>query len=243
MQRDGRDQTAAAAAEPGEHDARGGGGDDRPQDAQHLTGNPASEEPGQPLVTRRQSQRRRDVPETEHQRSGREHATCAVDPAEGALQHAAERELLGDDGLQRDDDHRRDERTGQGGVPVGHEEGAGDRQGRADRHDADHESHRRQRVQRTLSPVPGREPQFDPAESAAAGEHEQHDSGDGNGGDARPRGGEVCDQIRGHEDDHHDRDVEVGMQHGPLRACTGRLAVDSSGVLDFKGHSAGRSGS
>ena len=82
-------------------------------------------------------------------------------PVQRAVQHAAERQLLGDHGLQRDDDHRRDQRARHRGVVVVHEHRPGPRQQRADRdHRADHgrppPAHSRRRTSSARGRAPAR---------------------------------------------------------------------------------------
>src|SRR5690606_15635277 len=123
---------------------------------------------------------------------------------QGAVQDTAEGQLLGNDGLQGNDDHRGDERAGDGGVAVGEEERPCHRQQRADGDHGENQSDGGQRVQRAASPVPGGEAQFGPAQPAPAHQREQDHGGDRDADDVGPGGGEVGDQVgAGQHHDHH----------------------------------------
>lgn len=87
VQGDGRDDAAAAPAQPGEDEARRSGRQDRADDSGHHPEHPAAQDPGEPDVTAGQSQRGGDVPQAEQQRPGGSDTAEAPGPVQGSVQH------------------------------------------------------------------------------------------------------------------------------------------------------------
>ena len=206
---------------PGEYETGRSGGENGSEDAGDLADDSGTEKAGQPFVTTGQTHRRRDVPQSEHQRTGSGDAAESTDPVQRAVQDATESQLFGNDGLQRDHDHRRDDRAGNSGVAIRHEERTCERKQRADGDNRQDQADGGKRVLRTSPQVTRGQPQFRPTHSPALGERQQDESRDGYRRDACPGGGEMRDQIGSHQHHDHNSDIHVCMH--PRKTRSGRF--------------------
>src|SRR6478736_4893278 len=94
MQSNRRNQAAAAMTKPGEYETGRTGGENGSEDAGDLADHSGTAKAGQPFVTGGQTHRRRDVPQSEHQRTGSGDAAESTDPVQRAVQDATESQLF-----------------------------------------------------------------------------------------------------------------------------------------------------
>ena len=104
------------------------------------------------------------------------------------MQDAAERQFLGDDGLQRDDHHRCQHRAGKRRVTVVEEHRPRPGQQRADRDDGQDEGNRGRGVSDAGFPLLPAQAELGPAQTTGPHQHQQYDRRRGNHHDAGPRG-------------------------------------------------------
>ena len=168
MQSDRRDQAAAAPAQPREDESGRARGDHGHHDACDHADDARAEQIGEADVATGQAERRGDVPHAEQDGTRGGDSTEAPRPVECTVQHPAEREFFGDHRLQRNDDHRGEQRPGHGGVVVVHEHRPGPGEQRSDADDRPDQGDGADGIPGAGTPMVATESQFRPAQTSRA---------------------------------------------------------------------------